>query len=141
MAAFVQIRDPKTSQTARVSEFGQLITSPIAYTTPVAKVLTVDDAPVNFVEPESQHQIVVTDIILSADKNVGVNGASVQVYASDSINGGNIIGGILDIEMLRSTSRDLIGLNFIVKKGLWLNAKTDDNNIQITIGYYRVPIK
>ena len=141
MTAFVQISDPKTNHTARVSEFGQLITAPIAYTTPTARTLAVVDEPVNFVEPEANHQVVITDIILSSDKNVGANGASVQVYFSDAVDSSNIVGGILDIEMLKNTSRDLIGLNFIVGEGLWVNAKTNDNNIQVTIGYYRVPIK
>ena len=27
-----------------------------------------------------------------------------------------------------------------VGEGKWVNAKTDDNNIEVTIGYYRVPI-
>jgi hypothetical protein len=136
------IVDPHNGLAARVTEFGQLVTSPIAYSTPVAQILTVVDTAYNFIEPEANHQIVITDIILTADKNVGASGASVQIYCADSIDSTTVLtdGGVLDIEMLKNTSRDLIGLNFLVTEGFWINAKTDDNNVQLTIGYYRVPI-
>jgi len=136
------ITDPHNGLAARVTEFGQLVTSPIAYSVPVAQTLSVIDTAYNYIEPEANHQIVITDIILTSDKNVGASGASVQVYCADAVDSTTVLtdGGVLDIEMLKNTSRDLIGLNFIVGKGFWVNAKTDDNNIQLTIGYYRVPV-
>ena len=135
------IVDPHNGLAARVTEFGQLVVSPIAYSTPVSGSLSVDNTPVNFVEPSSGHQIVITDIILTSDKNVGNDGAIVQVYSSAAIDSAVVDTGVLSIEMLKNTSRDLIGLNFIVGEGLWVNAITDDNNIQVTVGYYRVPIE
>ena len=134
------IQDPRSGMTARVTQFGQLVTSPIAYSTPVEHALTVDDVPVNFIEPEANHQIVITDIILSTDRNVGANGAIVQLYCSDAPDSSTVNSSILNIEMLKNTSRDLIGLNFLINSGFWVNAVTDDNNVQITVGYYRVPI-
>ena len=134
------IADPRSGTTARVTQFGQLVTSPIAYSIPVVNSLTIDDTPVNFIEPEANHQIVITDIILSTDRNVGANGAIVQLYCSDAPDSATVNSSILNIEMLKNTSRDLIGLNFLINSGFWVNAVTDDNNVQITVGYYRVPI-
>ena len=134
------IVDPRNGLAARVTEFGQLVVSPIAYSTPVTNVLSVDDTPVNFIEPVGKHQIVITDIILTSELTIGVNGASVQVYCATSPTTSTVDSGVLDIQMLKSTSRDLIGLNFLVGEGKWVNAITDDNSIQVTIGYYRVPI-
>lgn len=140
MAVPSHIVDPRNGLAARVTEFGQLVVSPIAYSVPVTSTLSVDNTPVNFIGPEANHQIVITDIILTSDKSVGATGASVQVYCAASPTTATVSDGILDIEMLKNTSRDLIGLNFIVGKGKWVNAITDDNNIQVTLGYYRVPI-
>ena len=136
------ITDPRNSIAARVTEFGQLVTSAVAYSIPVTDVLDTTGTAFNYIEPEASHQIVITDIILTTDKNVGVNGASVQIYCASAIDSTTVLndGGVLDIEMLKNTSRDLIGLNFLVTEGFWVNAKTDDANIQLTIGYYRVPI-
>jgi len=136
------ITDPHNGLSARVTEFGQLVTSPIAYSVPSAQTMTLTGTAYNFIEPEMSHQIVITDIILTTDKSVGANGASVQIYCADAIDSTTVLtdGGVLDIEMLKNTNRDLIGLNFLVGEGFWVNAKTDDNNVQLTIGYYRVPI-
>jgi len=136
------IIDPHNGLAARVTQFGQLVTAPIAYSVPVTDTLVIVDTAYNYIEPEASHQIVITDIVLTADKSVGTGGASVQVYCASAIDSTTVLndGGVLDIEMLKNTSRDLIGLNFLVTEGFWVNAKTDDNNIQLTIGYYRVPI-
>lgn len=134
------IVDPHNGLAARVTEFGQLVVAPIAYSVPVADTLTVINTAYNFVEPVAGHQIVITDVILTADKTVGVNGAAVEIYTADSPTSTVVTKSVLDIEMLKNTSRDLIGLNFLVGKGRWVNAKSDDVNIQVTIGYYRVPI-
>ena len=140
MAVPSHIVDPHNGLAARVTEFGQLVVSPIAYSVPVEQSLTVINTAYNFIAPEMGHQIVITDIILTADKNVGASGAAAVVYEADAVDTTTVSVGILNVEMLKNTSRDLIGLNFIVPKGKWVNAKTDDNNVQVTIGYYRVPI-
>ena len=140
MAVPSHIVDPHNGLAARVTEFGQLVVAPIAYSTPIVGTLSTINTAVNFVEPVGKHQIVITDIILSSDKNVGVDGAAVLVYCTDSITSTTVVNGILEVNMLKNTARDLIGLNLIVGEGKWVNAKTDDNNIEVTIGYYRVPI-
>lgn len=140
MAVPSLIIDPRSGMTARVTQFGQLVTSSLDYSIPVVNSLTVIDTPVNFIEPEANHQIVITDIILSTDRNIGANGAIVQLYCSDAPDSSTVNSSILNIEMLKNTSRDLIGLNFLIASGFWVNAITDDNNVQITVGYYRVPI-
>jgi len=126
-----------SGKNAKVSSRGQLITSPlefsIAYTVEVNATATA----FNFVPPLSGKQFVITDILLYADKNVGVNDASVQIYEADAINTTTISKTILDIEMVKQTSRDITGLNLIISKGKWLNIKTDDATIFATImGYY-----
>ena len=135
------IVDPHNGLAARVTEFGQLVVSPIAYSTPVTGTLSVINTAVNFVEPKGNHSIIITDVILSSDKNVGVDGAAVLVYCATAIDETTVADGILEVNMLKNTARDLIGLNLIVGEGKWVNAKTDDAGIEVTIAYYRVPIE
>lgn len=127
--------------TAGVSKYGQLVTSPVDYSTTVSQKLDVINTAYNFVAPKSGHKIVITDIMLYANKNVGATDATVTVYTSDvGPTTTTVKDTILQTEMLKQTHRDLVGLNLIVNnEGHWLNAKTDDDDVFVTIGYYYVP--
>ena len=129
------IKDPQSGSVAKVTEFGQLVTAPIDYSVPVVDTLAADNTPVNFIEPQGGKKIVITDIILTANRDVGVNGALVQVYCATAPDSSAITVGLLDIDMLKNTGRDLIGVNFIIDEGFWVNAISDDSSIQITLGF------
>lgn len=126
-----------TGKTAVITSRGQLVTSPLdfskSYTQEVNQVTTA----FNFIGPISDKQFVVTDILLYADKNVGVNDASVQIYEADSSTSTVEVTTILNVEMVKQTARDITGLNLIITQGKWLNIKTDDATIFATVmGYY-----
>jgi len=141
MAVPTKLVDPVTGVAANVTEFGQLVVAPVAYSIPVTNSLSIINTPVNFITPKEGKQVVITDIILSTDKQVGANGASIQIYGAFAADSAIPVPNtsVLDIEMLKNTNRDLIGLNFLVPSGVWINVITDDTNIQVTIGYYYVP--
>ncbi len=134
------IVDPYSGVKARVSEFGQLAVAPLAYSKPSFKKLTVINTAYTFIAPEEGHQVVITDIILTANKNVGANDATVDIYEAESPTTTVITQPIIELEMIKQSSLALTGLNLLVPPGLWVNAKTDDNDIFVTIMYYRVPI-
>ena len=123
-----------------VTQFGQLVTSPIDYSTPVAHALVLTGTAYNFVTPISGKRIVITDILIYANKGVGAGDATVDIYEADSITETAISKSIISTEMLKQTSRDLTGLNLILSEGKWINAKTDDNTIFMTIMYYYIPM-
>ena len=129
-----------TNKGVRVSEYGQLVTGAIAYSTPVAQTLTVINTAYNFVAPLSGHKIVITAMLLYANKNVGVNDAIVNVYEADAEDELTIANPIITTEMVKQTSRDLLNLNLIIQEGKWINAKTDDASVFMTIMYYYVPV-
>lgn len=127
---------------ARVSEYGQLTVAPLAYTTIASQKLDVINTAYNFVAPRAGHKIVITDILLYANKNVGAGDATVVVYASsEGPASTTVTSTIFETEMLKQTSRDVVGLNLIVAdEGRWINAKTDDDDVFCQIGYYYVPL-
>lgn len=142
MTIRMQIEDCHgTGSTARVTEYGQLIVAPLDFSSSQAIKLETANTAYNFVAPVQDKIIVITDILLYANKNVGAGDATVDVYTSDvGPDSTTIKESIIQTEMLKQTSRDLTGLNIKVNEGRWVNAKTDDDDVFVTIGYYYVPI-
>jgi len=84
MATPSVIKDNDSGVTAKVTKFGQLVVAPLQYSIPVADEVDVANIAFNFIGPEQDQSIVITDIVLSADRNVGVNGADIVIYEADS---------------------------------------------------------
>ena len=129
-----------TGHGAKVTEYGQLVTGSLDYSTPVAQTLSSINTAYNFVTPISGKRIVITELLMYANKGIGANDATVEIYEADGVDETTISKSIISTEMLKQTSRDLISLNMIVSEGKWVNAKTDDATIFITIMYYYIPV-
>jgi len=81
MSANVTIVDNNSGFQAKVTKFGQLVISPLQYSEPVSINLNVDDEAFNFIKPQQDHSIVITDIIVDADNAVSnVTPAEVEIY-------------------------------------------------------------
>lgn len=139
MTAPVKIIDPHTGIGAKVTEFGQLVTSPIDYSISSQIVALVADLPYTLVNPEHGRSIIITSILLTANKDVGVNDATVTLYSS-STSTATTGSDILQIELARNGQLPLTGLNLRIDSGLFLNVKTDDTTVYATVFYYRVPV-
>lgn len=135
------IQDANSGNRAIVTRYGQLVTSPVDYSTPVAKTLDVINTAYNFIEPTMDQSIVITDIILTANKNVGAGDATVTIYEADSIDTTTSTKDILNLEMIKQSNLVLTGLNLIITEGFFVNAKTDDDDVFVTIMFYRVPVE
>lgn len=140
MAAPCYIVDPKSGNAATVSEFGQLTVSPVDYSVTAQEKLILVDTAYTMIPPVDGKLIIITDIILTANKNVGVNDATVTLYTTESA--GELIptGDLLQLEMIQKSTLSINGINNKVEAGLYVNAKTDDNDVFVTIMYYRVPV-
>lgn len=142
MAAPVNIQDSKDGVTVRVTRFGQLVVAPLAYSEPIAKELDTADTAFNFLAPESGKSIVITDIIVSTGQLISpTDPAEIEIYEADAIDSLDLLQGIVSPRLVRGGSLTLTGLNLLVPEGRWVNAKTDDTSIFITIMFYRVPVE
>lgn len=140
--AKVSIIDSKTGYRARVTKFGQLVTSPLQYSTPVGKELLIADEAVNFIAPKQNQGIVITDIIASANKDVSnTDPADITIYEADSIDSIIPVNVIVQPQLLRSQNIPLNGLNLLIPEGRWVNATTNDGGILLTIMFYRIPVE
>lgn len=136
------IKDLKTGQSARVTEYGQLVVAPLAYSTPVLLSMVTPGIAYNFIEPAGGQSVVITDIIVSADKDVSATTpAEIAIYEADAPDTLNVVASIVTPQLVRSDNFILSGLNLLVPEGLWVNATTSDSTIKLTIMFYRVPVE
>lgn len=140
MATPIVIKSNDSGVTVKVTKFGQLVVAPLQYSTPVSDSLDVINTAFNFITPEQGQSIVITDVIASADNNVSnVVPANVEIYSATSADTTTEETILLSPEIVRADNFIVTGLNLLVPEGLWVNAKTDDNNVLVTIMFYRVP--
>ena len=123
---------------AKITRIGQQVVGPYAYDEVKFISLAVDDQGYTFYQPRPHFQFVITTIILTAAKTV-TQDCAVEIFESVLENDPTVSKSILNIEMLTSSSRDLLGLNLLVSQGVYINGKTDDNVVSATIMGYYIP--
>ena len=122
---------------AQVTSRGQLVTAPLDFSSAYNATADVINTGYNLVTPQTSKRFVITDILLYANRNVGVNDATVEIYEASSDSSTTVDKSLFLAEMVRQAARDLTGLNLLVTEGKWVNIKTDDDDIFATImGYY-----
>ena len=124
----------------KITKQGQVITAPIEYSEVKFVDLAVDDQGYTFFEPKAGKKFVITDILAIANRNVTTD-CVIDIYEADDLNSATIAKSIFQLDMLKSTTLVMTGLNIIVSDfGKFINGKTDDNNGLVTIsGYYIKP--
>ena len=123
----------------KVTNLGQLVTSPIKYSEVSSLSMDTPNIAFNLVTPIAGCNIIITDIILGADKNVSAtNGAIIEIYEADAPDSIVVSKQLFTIDLLKNQTFPAIGLNFQAGRGVWVNAKTDDVIVKVTLGYYHV---
>lgn len=139
MATPTHLTDPRCGMVARVSEFGALAVAPLQYSTVFSTKMDATGTAYTLIEPRGNHSIIITDIVLTGSKNVGVNNSLVEIYSNEQAGSLDAAAGVFETEVPKSASLVLNGLNFIIPQGRFLLAKIDDADVFIAIGYYYVP--
>lgn len=123
-----------------VSRIGQLATAPFDYDETKHLELADVDVAYNFYPPKVGHHFIITGLIYSADQQVALNtGATVIIYEASSILSTTIDKVLHQDDMIKNDRVVLLPLNLRVTAGKFLNAKTDDDDIHMTIMGYYIP--
>ena len=132
------LRDAFNKRSAKISQWGEVAVSDLNPSTASFKQLAVDDQAYNFILPKVGCDIFITGIDLYADRNVGANDAQVIIYANGTGPDGTDTDEILyQTEILKQSGRPLTGLKLkVTERGMWVNGKTNDNNVYANIFYY-----
>ena len=127
-----------TGNEVKVTSRGQLVVSPLDFSSAYNATAAVNDTAYNLVGPENGKQFIITEIILYANQGVSNTAdATVIVYEATSSTSTAVASSILTTNMVRQDRIILTGLNLIVTAGRWVNVKTTDNTVYATVfGYY-----
>ena len=123
---------------ANVSKRGQLITAPLDFTKMYPQKLDVINTAYSYIGPLAGKRFVITVITLMANKNVGASDATIEIYEADSLTSITVMESIFKTELVKYGHIEMTGLNLITNEGVWINGKTDDDDIFTNIGGYYV---
>ena len=123
---------------AHVTSSGELVVAPLHYDETKFNELAVDNTGYNFYGPLPGKQFVITGFIAVGDQQITANAnANVIIYeAADT--GTTTVDKIL-VQFVIKQDQDIPmpGLHILVNKGKFVNAKTDDDDVHLTLmGYY-----
>lgn len=125
---------------AKVTPRGELVVAPLSYSETVFKELAEDNTAYNFYEPKPGKQFVITGIRAKADRDVSPTvDASVVIYEAESIDTTTESKVLHQEAMVKAESFTLLPVFILVNPGVWINAKTTDDDIHMTIMGYYVP--
>jgi hypothetical protein len=134
------LSDGRKGRTAKVTNRGQLIVSPIAFSEFFNVTADLINTGYTVVPPKSGHEFVITSIFLYANKNVGASDATVELYETKTEGSLTASKSILKTELPKNDKIVLTALNNLVSEGVWLSVKTDDDDIFVNVGGYYVEV-
>lgn len=132
----------KGGRSAIVTSSGQLVVAPLHFDETKFQELSVADAIVNFYLPKPKQQFIITGMRIKANRAVSNTvDATIVIFEADSSTSGGAGGTpdkVLHQEaLIRGEGANLFPVNILVNEGAYINAKTDDASVFITIfGYY-----
>lgn len=134
------IRDALTKRAAKVTSTGQLVVGPVAYDLVEFNTLDVNDAVSNFYSPKAGQQFVITGIIAFADKDISdASDTVIVVYEAGSAEATTVDKILLQFGMPKLSLFSGLPLNLLVNAGKFINAKSGDTDIHMTIMGYYIP--
>jgi len=123
-----------------VSNNGQIVTAPYAYDMTEFRELAATNTAYNFYTPIGGKQFVMTGVYAVADKQVsGSVSAAVIVYEATSAGTTTVAKVLVQTAIVQDQVHFFSGLNILVSEGVFINAKTTDDDVHMTITGYFIP--
>ncbi len=128
----------KNKHVANVTSSGELVVAPLSYSQSQFVELAEPNVAYNFYRPRTGKQFVITAIRAKADRDVSPTAdATVIIYEACSLNTTTVDKVLHQEAMVKGESLTFAPINALVNAGKWINAKTTDDDIHMTIwGYY-----
>jgi len=138
MAANVQVFNTENGRSAKVTKSGELVVAPLYYSDTQFREMDLDDTAYNFYQPLPFKQFVITGIVAFADRSVADNTETiVEIYEAATSTATTVSKTLIQFGMGQLTSISIVPINILVNPAVWINAKTGDDDIFLTImGYY-----
>ena len=124
-----------------VNRAGELLIADGPYDETVFNELAADDTPYNFYGPKDGMQFVITNVLAYGDKQVASNSnATVIIYEADAPNTLTVGKVLVQFEIGQNQSLPFTGLKILVASGVYVNAKTDDDDVHMTVIGHFIPL-
>ena len=133
----VQI-EGNSGRLAEVSPSGALAVVPPSFNLIEFNELAAINTAYNFYTPRPGKQFIVTNIFAYGDKEVASNtNATVEIYEASSSSSTAVDKIIMQFEIGQNEFHPFTSLNLLVNVGVFVNAKTNDDDVHMNIlGYY-----
>lgn len=121
-------------QRVRVNQAGELLISDGPYDLAVFNELDTINTAYNFYKPKGREQFVITGFLLYGDKQVsGATNATVVIYESSQSDSTTEDRVLVQCEVGQNQSIPFPNIRILCNKGVYINAKTDDDDVHMTI--------
>ena len=129
-----------TGARACVTTNGQVVTAPYAYDDVSFMELAEANTAYNFFEPKDGKQFVITGMYAKADKQVSsTTEATVVLYEGDSSSTTTVDKTLFSAAVLQYDQISITPMNLLVTAGKFVNGKTTDDDVHVTLFGYYVP--
>ncbi len=99
----------------------------------INKQTIIDANAVNFFKPRAGKHFIMSGIIVNTDRKVGVNGALVDIYESDTEDGTTIAKSIISIDLPQNTTAPILNIFTETSEGVFINGKANDFDVNVSV--------
>ena len=124
---------------ADISDNGELLTRAFDYSEFDFQTIDSANTAFNFFKPKQDFRFVMTGVVVSGNRDIGVNGAVLTIYTANSVSSTAVVGTPFEIEVPKSTVLPFIVPNIRIDEGVFLNGKVDDTTVRVGVFGYFVP--
>lgn len=126
-----------TRKVARVTQNGELVVGSLAYSEPHYIELGVASQIYNCVDAKQKQRFVIVGMLIGADRNVSTD-CTVHIYEASTADGTSTR-DILRIDLNKGQHTYLNLINLSTESSKYINATTDDDDVDLTVFGYYVP--
>jgi hypothetical protein len=120
----------------KVTKSGELVTSSLSYDLVQYQEMTATGTAYNFYGPVERKQFIITGFLAVSNKDITAD-AIIEIYEADSDTETTISKALPKFAITKNSVVAPTPLRILVNEGVWVNAKTDDATIHLTMfGYY-----
>jgi len=101
--------------------------------------LTVDDTAVNLIKPLAGKKVIVTGLIVNTNRDIGVNGALIEIYETSSETSGTIDTSIMSFDLIKNQTVVTAPILIETVEGKFINTKASDSEVNVTLLSYFAP--
>jgi hypothetical protein len=128
----------RNGQQVNVNDAGEILVSDGPFDLSVFNELDLVNTAYNFFGPRGRQQFVISGFLMYGDKQVsGATNATVIIYESDQPDSTTTDRVLVQVEVGQNQSIPFPSIRILANRGVYINAKTDDDDIHMTIfGHY-----